>query len=257
MALDFPVGDLDPDDKGSNVFGYVGIASVVGLSACMAVAAEFWWHFMPASRGVKVAVADSFTHNVGLKGGAWMTFSDAKRTPSTKGVVLQSPVPPSPLSPGVAVPVPLGVPPALHLHLPDTETQTGRICVHRRNGDDLLLTSVSMHKLCGLHAPSDGEDEGIVYRDGSSFYDLEKGKEGDLDGELSCASTGATSFRFIEGPSFCVEDGASLDGSDLFREGPSRLSLEASFDDLEVGSTSTLSGTASSRLREGASFCRQ
>lgn len=68
------------------------------------------------------------------------------------------------------------------------------------------------------------------------------------DLEASFTSTAASSAHFREGGSFCLEEEAGSDASELFREGPSYLlNDDAEFEDLE-------SGSSCARLQEGPSF---
>lgn len=115
---------------------------------------------------------------------------------------------------------------------------------------------------CSNNATFDLDDactiasEDICLREGPSFY-IGKQVLGDVqdDLEASLASTTATSCRVREGASFCGEDLESADNSSLFREGRSfYLGTDASVEYLESGSSFTLGGIDSPRLREGPSF---
>jgi len=167
--------------------------------------------------------------------------------------------PPAPI--GESVPAHLGMPPPLHLVLPNCETQNGRRCSETREEYasrvccDPEPPVLSIHRVCGLHVPVHEDEESIIYvqEEGGAALDKTSDNAGfDLDDPSSLALADT-----------CLREGPSLHKSGrtkkeawigrLFGHAETEAPLSCAHNELELSFTST---TATSvHFREGASFC--
>lgn len=223
----------DPGNTPSGFSGYDGLTAVgVAFTACLAIGACLCRSY--------------FTNSTCRR--------RAKVWPHDK--VAEPPAPTA-----EAVPPPLGMPPPLHLVLPNCEAQNGRRSSETREEyayrvySDPVPPVLSIHRLSGLHVPVDEEEESIVYvtEDGKAALQRTSDNTGfDVNDASGLASADVC---LGEGPSLYKLGRAEKEAwiGRLLGRAEKQAPFCCALNELEASFTST--AATSVHFREGASFC--